>query len=408
MFVPFFVTKRYIIFKKPTLTNIIGIISFITIILSTFSLIIALSVFNGLEEYTKNLIKSMKPDISITSSSRFFSIKNPFIKNISKIQGISKVVYSIEANTILSHEGNNIVSITKGVSKNFLTKNKLKNNIVRGRFKLFKKGIYKAIIGRGVQYRLKLNTYGLYNPITVYYPKKFPKSNLGVAKIFNKKNIYPIGVFALERDIDYNYIIVPIAFLQKLIKKKGKVTSLDIYLDSEKNMSTILTSIRGIIPRGFKALNIDEQTEGFISGMKLEKNALQIVCLIIIGATLINIFFVLSMLVMRKKKDIAILKVLGAIDSHIRWIFVLKGVTIASFGAFLGIFLALVLIVLQKKIGLISLGVESSILKYYPVKINFIDIAVSFISVVFGAALISYLPSKRAASICVNKENLEI
>ncbi len=408
MFVSLFITKRYIILKKPTLTNIIGIISFIAITLSTFSLIIALSVFNGLEDYTKNLIKSMKPDISITSSSRFFSIKNPFIKNITKIQGISKTVYSTEVNAILSHEGNNIVSIVKGVSRNFLIKNKLKNSIVSGRFKLFKKGVYKAIIGRGVQHRLKLNTYGLYNPITVYYPKKFPKSSLGIVKIFNKKSIYPIGVFALERDIDHKYIIVPITFLQKLIKKKGEVTSLDIYLNSEKNMSTILTTIRDIIPQGFKALSIDEQTEGFISGMKLEKNALQIVCLIIIAATLINIFFVLSMLVMRKKKDIAILKVLGANDSHIRWIFFLKGIIIASIGAFLGILLALALIVLQKKIGLISLGVESSVLKYYPVKINFIDIAGSFTSVVFGAALISYLPSQKAANICVNKENLEI
>ncbi len=375
---------------------------------STAALIIALSIFNGLEDLTKSLINSMKPDIKIIPIKRkFFSDKKPFIKKIYAIDEIFKIVKSIEENVLLTHEGNKIIAKIKGVSNNFLKKNKLKKNIVAGDFKLFQNKVPLAIIGRGIQYTLRINIYDTFSPIYVLYPKKIPTGVLGAANMFNRKKIYPSSVFSLEKEIDFKYIIVPISFVRKLLNRENQITSLDIYSKDNKGIKKTLKKIKKIIPENYKALDLDEQSEGFISAMKIEKRALTIICLTIIAVALINMFFVLSMLIISKRRDIAVLLALGATRKQIKQIFLLEGVSIASLGILFGVFIAIILIYIQKKFGIISLGVESSIIKYYPVKIKLIDIFYSIISVFIASIIASYKPAKKASETVISKENLE-
>ncbi|MCP3659662.1 MAG: ABC transporter permease [Bacteroidetes bacterium] len=406
---PFFISKRYLrIGKKNNFIQIIGIISFITITLTTASLIIALSVFNGLEDLTKTLINTMKPDIKIMpKKGKFFSEKELFINNLYEINEIFKIVKVIEENVLLSHEGSKIISKIKGVSDNFLKNNRLQKNIIYGNFILKDNKTPMAIIGRGIQYSLRYNIYDNYSFIKVLHPKKIPTGLIGRANMFKQKNINVSSVFSLEKEADYKYIIVPIDFVRSLLNKKNIVSSLDIYIKPNISIQKTLKKIRIKLPNLYKALDIDEQTKGFISAMKLEKRALTIICLIIMLAALINIYFVLSMLVITKKKDIAIFFTLGATKGQIQKIFMLEGVLISTLGIFLGLILSLVLIFIQKKIGIISLGVQSSIIKYYPVKIKFFDILYSMSSVFIASLIASYKPSKEASNLYISRDILE-
>lgn len=406
---PFFISRRYLrVSKKNNFIQIIGIISFITIMLTTASLIIALSIFNGLEGLTKSLINSMKPDIKIIlKKEKFFSEKEPFINDLYKIDQIFKIVKSIEENTLVSHEGNNIISIIKGVSNNFLKHNKLKKNIVSGNFILKQNKIPFAIIGRGIQYALRFNINDNYNQIKILYPKKIPKGITGRANMFNIKKIFVSGVFSLEKEIDFKYIIAPISFVRNLLNKKNQVSSLDIYVNSENNIKSVYNKIKQIIPNKYKVLDIDEQTEGFISAMKIEKRALTIICFTIIVAALINMFFVLSMLVINKKRDIVILRTLGATKKQIKQIFLFEGISISSIGIFLGVIVAFIFIFIQKKFGIITLGVQSSIVKYYPIKLKILDVLYAISSVFIASIIASYKPAMKASEIKISKDNLE-
>ena len=73
------------------------------------------------------------------------------------------------------------------------------------------------------------------------------------------------------------------------------------------------------------------------------------------------------MLAIDKKKDISILYSLGATDNIIRKIFLAEGALIALTGAFAGLLLGATITWIQQNYGIISMGMQTSILEDYPV-----------------------------------------
>src|SRR5690606_25204658 len=118
-----------------------------------------------------------------------------------------------------------------------------------------------------------------------------------------------------------------------------------------------------------------------------------------------NIFFSLTMLAIDKKKDIAILYALGATDRVIRGIFLKEGAIIAFTGAISGLLLGLVILWLQQSYGFVSMGMQTSVLDSYPVKMEVSDFIYTGISIVLITFLASYRPAVIATRSNI-KENL--
>ena len=100
-----FIAKRYFFSKKKSFINFLSITAFIGVMVGTSSLIIVLSVFNGLEDLLKSLYINFNPEIKIVSnSSKYFINNNNQINNINNIEGgdfVSKVIEECDVIYIL-------------------------------------------------------------------------------------------------------------------------------------------------------------------------------------------------------------------------------------------------------------------------------------------------------------------
>ena len=105
------------------------------------------------------------------------------------------------------------------------------------------------------------------------------------------------------------------------------------------------------------------------------------------------------MLALDKKKDIAILKAMGAHDTQVRNIFLAEGLLIAFSGAFFGLALGMIFYWLQQKYGLISMGMETSITQGYPIKIKGVDFLLTMLVITAITFLISIKPARMASGI---------
>jgi lipoprotein-releasing system permease protein len=112
-----------------------------------------------------------------------------------------------------------------------------------------------------------------------------------------------------------------------------------------------------------------------------------------------NIFFSLSMLAIEKKKDIAVLKAMGAPDRMIRAIFLKQGAMIALSGAGIGLILGYLIVVAQDSFGLVSLGISSAVVDAYPVRIVWSDFAWISLSVISITLLASWRPAIIASRV---------
>ena len=402
-----FIAKRYFFSKKKSFINFLSITAFIGVMVGTSSLIIVLSVFNGLEDLLKSLYINFNPEIKIVSNnSKYFIQNNDQINNINNIEGVDFVSKVIEDRAIASYNGIEIPVYIKGVDSSFSFQNRLNKNIVEGDFILKKNNSSYAVVGRGVKYKISLNLNDNFNNLILYsVSPDFSFIPSGIQKKpFNQMSIIPSGVFAIEQQIDNNFIISSLAFVEKLFEKKNKITALELKINEKQDVYKIKSDIKNIVGDDYNVLTIEEQHSDLYKILKTEKLIVFIIFSFILIISSFNIFFLLSMHAIDKKRDLSILLSLGLTEKSIKKIFYYESMIISILGIIIGGALGVLLCVLQNEYGLVSLGMETAIIKYYPVKVKLSDILI-IVSIVF---FISIIASIKPSLIAIQKINLNL
>ena len=402
-----FIAKRYFFSKKKSFINFLSITAFIGVMVGTSSLIIVLSVFNGLEDLLKSLYINFNPEIKIVSNnSKYFIQNNGQINNIKNIEGVDFVSKVIEDRAIASYNGIEIPVYIKGGDSSFSFQNRLNKNIVEGDFILKKNSSSYAVVGRGVKYKISLNLNDNFNNLILYsVSPDFSFIPSGIQKKpFNQMSIIPSGVFAIEQQIDNNFIISSLAFVEKLFEKKNKITALELKINEKQDVYKIKSDIKNIVGDDYNVLTIEEQHSDLYKILKTEKLIVFIIFSFILIISSFNIFFLLSMHAIDKKRDLSILLSLGFTEKSIKKIFYYESMIISILGIIIGGALGVLLCVLQNEYGLVSLGMETAIIKYYPVKVKLSDILI-IVSIVF---FISIIASIKPSLIAIQKINLNL
>lgn len=387
--------------RKANFINIISILSIGGIAFSTAALIIVLSVFNGLEDLLRSLNNAFDPEIKIEATKGKSFMTTPALLNkIKSVKGVAVVTEVIEDYAYLRYRDQNQVVIIKGVSDNFLEQNRIpEEDVVEGDLKLKDGPINYAIVGRGIQYALSIATSDPLYPLQVYYIKNVNAVGMDPSRMYSKENIMPGGVFSIVQNFDDNYVIVPLRFARQLFNYGDKRTSLEIKTSAGADVFQVENAIQRAVGSEFNVLNHEEQHQDLYKLLKMEKlfTFLALSLLLVIGS--INIFFSLMMLALDKKKDISVLKAMGAADGQVRNVFLAEGILIAFAGAFVGLALGMGFYLLQQRYGLISMGMETSITQGYPVKVKGMDFLLTLGVVFIITVLISIHPAKMASKI---------
>jgi ABC-type lipoprotein release transport system permease subunit len=131
--------------------------------------------------------------------------------------------------------------------------------------------------------------------------------------------------------------------------------------------------------------------------MQSEKWAIFLILTFILIIATFNVISSLTMLILDKKKDIAVLHSMGAGNRLIKRIFMFEGTMISIGGALLGLFLGGAISLLQQEFGLISLGDGSGtfVIDAYPVKIQIFDFVLVFATVIILGLLAAWYPVKQ-------------
>lgn len=105
------------------------------------------------------------------------------------------------------------------------------------------------------------------------------------------------------------------------------------------------------------------------------------------------------MLAIEKKRDISVLYSFGATPRFIRQIFLKQGSIISLIGAVVGLLSGLVICLLQQKYGLVGMGMQTSMVNAYPVKLEVLDFVMVGISITLITIVTSYRPAIIASRV---------
>ncbi|MBD2770279.1 ABC transporter permease [Hymenobacter sp. BT664] len=410
MNVPLLIAQRY--FRSKNKRNIITIISNISMVgvaVGTAALIIVLSVFNGLEDLVRTLYGKSDPDLVISATKgKAFDVAPAFLLKLEKMPGVALLTEVIEDNALLQYHDRQMVVKMRGLSDNYFGQSPIDENIREGDHRLRRDSLELALVGAGVQHELSITLNNRLTPMRLLYPRNTPGSktlSLNPDKAFNEQNIIAGGVFLIEQHIDDSYIFVPLTFAQRLLGYGSRRTALYVKVSRSFEVDEVKEQLRHMLGPGFKVQDSDEQHVSLFKAIKIEKLFVFITFTLILLIASLNIFFSLSMLVIDKKKDISVLLAMGANQTTLRRTFLLVGAIVALVGATAGLVVGVALCWLQQRFGFVSMGMATSVVDAYPVKMEAADIVFICLSIILITLAVSIRPALNASNLDV-RENL--
>lgn len=396
MSLPLHIAKKYFFSKRST--NAIHIISGIAILgiaVGTTSLILVMSVFNGFESLITTMLSNFNPDIKIIAvKGKSFQVDSLMIKKLESVPNVAYVSQTLEEKALFESNHVQDFGTLKGVDNNFKYVTHLDSSIKDGKYLLRSAGLDMAVVGSGLGNRLALQPERSTAPIAVYTPK-MEAANFG-DKPFTRMFIYPAGMFSIQQEVDYEYVIASLDFVREFLNKRGEASSIELRLkDYNNSKEATINKIKEITGSAYIVKDRYEQEASFLKLMNIEKW----VSFAILSLTLLLVAFnmtgALWMIVIEKKQDIAILKSIGLVDNSIRNIFLYLGLILCVFGFGLGLIIAIILYVLQKEIGLVSVP-DGFAVSSYPINMEIPDIfAILFVVLLIGW-LAAFMPARRA------------
>ena len=388
---------RYLFGKKTT--NVINIITWISIIgmsIGTAALILILSVFNGFESLLTGMISHFNPDIKVVLVEGKYQSKDSVkVVELKNIEGIERISFTLEETSFFDYKGSQEVGIIKGVDDDFMKITGLDTTLIAGSYK-FGEEIEYGILASGMNTKLSVNSSDGFTPVTAYMPSD--ESNGPLSNPFKALQFYPSGIFSVGSDVDMQYVLVNYNAVNRLLNLENHFSAIEIKISSDASEKKIISELKNILGPTYQVNNRYQQDEGFLKIMNIEKWISYLIACLTLLIIAFNLVGSLWMIVLEKKKDIAILKSMGLTKKSIQNIFLTLGMLISLIGLVVGFILGLFLYWMQKEYGLISIP-DGFMIDAYPIQMRWTDFVTVTITVLVIGYIASLLPSLRAGKV---------
>ena len=322
---------RYLFGKKST--NAIQIITGISIFglgFGTAAIILILSVFNGFETLLLEMYDAFNPDIKIVSlKGKTFAVDDDKLKQIKSLPGTDSLSLTLEELALFEYQKRQEVGTLKGVDDAFNYVTGMDTAINRGDYLIQNEGIKYGLFGLGMAYKLGVNIYDRLSPVSVYLLNTKKTSPLD--KQFSASTLYPGGTFAIQQEVDYEYVIAPLSLVQRQTKNADRVSAIEIKVRPEYDLNEITEALKGIMGEDFQVRDKGEQQATTIKVMRIEKWLAFVILILALVLIAFNLVGAIWMIILDKKKDIAVLQAMGARKTLIRSLVLKLGALICFF-----------------------------------------------------------------------------
>lgn len=388
--------KRYLSAKKTVnAVNIISGISVVGVLVSSASLIIILSFYNGLEKLIFSMYSAFTPELRIEpAKGKGFVVDSALSESLKNHAAVDAYREVLQERVLLRYGDAQYIGTIKGMTVDGGVPQRMDTLLQAGHFSLHQHGRDYAVMGARVQGMLGVSLRDESRFIEVFSPRKGAPGGITPTDDFTMRAIRPGGVLQYQQEFD-DLLIVPMAFAREVVGEFSQVSAIEINLLPGSNGPTVQRELSALMGDNYTVKNREQQNPTLYKIVRTEKWAVFVIIAFTGVIALFNIVGSLTMLVIDKKKDISVLMGLGANDGLIRRIFFYEGLLISLIGCVAGLALGLAFCLSQQAFGWIRFGEgENLVTDVYPVDIRYSDFLLVFVTVFAISALISLISSR--------------
>ena len=249
---------------------------------------------------------------------------------------------------------------------------------------------FRVVMGEGLSYEMNAR---INDKVTLYFSEQqaIGFGTMPLQKRFVVDGVFKSGLKAYDKAIMYTTLE---AFEKLLKRKAGIYDGLHVYTE---NPIDEIKAINAELPEMVVIEGWWQQNGNFFAAMEMEKKALFLVLLLIILVASLNIISSLLMTVMSRRREIALMRTLGATKTEIKAIFFRLGLVIGSAGIIAGTLLGALGIWILKTFDIISVPEDVYGVSKLPVELTMSDFSFIIIGTSIIILLSSLYPAKKAS-----------
>ena len=333
---PLYIGIRYSLSKrKEGFLSFISGFSFCAMAIGVMTLIVVLSVMNGFDREIKQRLLKVVPHISLKHDN---SISPQQLDQLSKQlkssdPRITSIMPILENYAMLANSSLQQGVLLKGLDVSWSSAKLLSDNMLMGDIAQLQPRSYGILLGSQAARQLGV---GLGDSVEVILPKL---SVTPVGTFPRLKIMEVIGVFEVGAQVDATTAYINEQDARKLLQLGDNYQGLQLVLEDPFLVNDIINSMAPSLSKDMNVVSWSDQMATLFQAMRMEKLVVGLLLSVIIAVAAFNIIACLVLMVTDKRKDIAVLRTLGATSDQIMRIFIIQGSAIGIFGVALGLIL---------------------------------------------------------------------
>ncbi|MCA6232384.1 MAG: lipoprotein-releasing ABC transporter permease subunit [Phenylobacterium sp.] len=319
----------------------IGVIAYVGIALAVAVLIIVMSVMNGFRAELLSRILGFNGHVFVASSPASGLDTAALTRSLSGLPGVVQAAPVIEGQVMAVGDGQVSGAIVRGVARADLLATRLvADNVTPGGLKGWGEGEYggdRVLVGERLAAGLGLRPG---DPITLISPT-------GAATAFGdapqRKTFIVSGLFSVGMsEYDQSFLYMPIEQAALFFGREGAPDFIELRLSDPDRAATVKSQAAALAGPAASVSDWTERNAAFWGALKVERNVMRLILMMLVVIAAANIISGLIMLVKNKGRDIAILRTMGAGQGAILRIFFMAGAAVGVAGALTGLLLGVV------------------------------------------------------------------
>ena len=388
--------------KRNRFTSVIALVSMLGMVLGVATLITVLSVMNGFAQELRGRILSLVPHGYVNTTGNGIDDWRDLALQLSSRPDIVAVSPYISEKVILGSDRLLRGAILTAIDPELEARvSDIPAAMVSGSLEALNETRYAVVLGAALARILGVGP-GDTLQATV------PRLTVTPLGIFPRtKRLTVIGLFEVGAQPDSLQAYVSLATGQKLLGRSGAVDGLQVETLGLMEAPRIMAALKPQLPAGLRALDWSQTQGSLFQAVKMEKIMVSVLLLSVVVVAAFNIVSTLVMSVAEKRRDIAVLRTMGARASGIMMIFVAHGLALATVGIGVGAVLG---VLLATYIAQITATVEQwfdvklfdpsvYFISQLPADLQWADVAMVVIVSLLLSLLAMVYPAWRAAQI---------
>ncbi len=388
--------------KRNRFTSVIATVSMLGMVLGVASLIVVLAVMNGFAGELRGRILSLVPHGFVESRQGGIAHWHDLLKQVEGSSGIVAVAPYITEKAILVNGRIQRGAILTAVDPQMESRvSGLADAMIAGDLESLKRDGFNVVLGVSLANILGVVP-GDHVDVTV------PRLTVTPLGLFPRsKRLVVTGLFKIGAEPDANQAYVSLQTGQKLLGSKDSIDGLQVKTRDLFSAPDIMGKLAAQLPADYSVKDWSQTQGSLFRAVKMEKVMVSLLLLSVVAVAAFNIVSTLVMSVAEKRRDIAVLRTMGARAGGIIAIFVAHGLVLAAVGITVG---ALVGVFLATNIAAITSSLEHAFgVKLFDPSVYFIselpadlqgsDVAVVVIASFLLSLLATLYPAWRAARI---------